>query len=45
MSASVRFQELKETVANLVLHYDLPGLGTYSNFPALQIVKNDNKMK
>ena len=37
--------ELKETVANLISHYDLPGLGTDSNFPALQIVKNNNKIK
>ena len=36
---------LKETVANLISHYDLPGLGTDSNFPALQIVKNNNKIK
>ena len=36
---------LKETVANLISHYDLPGFGTDSNFPALQTVKNNNKIK
>ena len=36
---------LKETVANLISHYNLPGFGTDSNFPALQTVKNNNKIK
>ena len=37
--------QLKETVDNLISHYDLPGFGTDSNFPALQTVKNNNKIK
>ena len=36
---------LKDTMANLISHYDLPGFGTDSNFPALQTVKNNNKIK
>ena len=32
-------------MANLISHYDLPGFGTDSNFPALQTVKNNNKIK